>query len=110
MGTKWEGDRPAPLAAPVVFQAARRSLAGQAARQNRHNLVAGYRLLPRHPGSALRATMPRVVLRALMPAVLACGMLGGALPAFAQPSPSDLLVRLRAVLKRRPHAPTARGR
>ena len=38
--------------------------------------------------------MPRVVLRALMPAVLACGMLGGALPGFAQTSPSDLLVRL----------------
>src|SRR3981081_2740250 len=94
MGTKWEGDRPAPLAAPVVFQAARRSLGGQAGRQNRHNLVAGSRMLPSHPVSVLRATMPRVVLRALMPAVLACGMLGGALPAFAQTSPPDLLVRL----------------
>ena len=38
--------------------------------------------------------MPRIVLRALMPAVLACGMLGGTVPGFAQTSPSDLLVRL----------------
>jgi tol-pal system protein YbgF len=38
--------------------------------------------------------MPRIVLRALMPAVLACGVLGGALPSFAQTSASDLLVRL----------------
>jgi tol-pal system protein YbgF len=51
-------------------------------------------MLGSHPVSILRATMTRPVLRALMLAVLACGMLGGSVPGFAQMSPSDMLVRL----------------